>query len=87
MGATLFAVAAVLACAGTGSQIVFDFSQFFGRVLAIDEGPRRVMRFGRRWAPTRARSSPGTRARSRSNTCATRCWASRTIHWADRGAC
>jgi spermidine synthase len=39
-------VSAVLACAGTGSQIVFDRTSSFGRVLVIDEGPRRVMRFG-----------------------------------------
>ena len=35
-----------MACARTGSQIVFDRTSSFGRVLVIDEGPRRVMRFG-----------------------------------------
>ena len=44
--ATLLTVAALLACARTGSHIVFDRSSSFGRVLVIDEGPRRVMRFG-----------------------------------------
>jgi spermidine synthase len=49
VGAVL-AVAAVVSCAKTGSGIVFDRSGRFGRVLVIDEGPRRVMRFGSRSA-------------------------------------
>src|ERR1051325_11571659 len=37
-----------LACASTraGPRVVFDEISRFGRVLVIDEGPRRVMRFG-----------------------------------------
>src|SRR5262245_4486114 len=44
------AVLVALACAcsrnGPPPRIVFDQSSRFGRVLVIDEGPRRVMRFG-----------------------------------------
>ena len=44
------AVIAVLAvgaaCATTRPRIVFDRTSRYGRVLVIDEGPRRVMRFG-----------------------------------------
>src|SRR6188474_1601368 len=45
-GATLLTVGALLTCARTSSQILFDRTSPFGRVLVIDEGPRRVMRFG-----------------------------------------
>jgi spermidine synthase len=36
----------LVACAATGPRVVFDRTGQFGRVLVIDEGPRRVMRFG-----------------------------------------
>lgn len=44
----MVALLAGLACASTpsGPRIVFDQTSRFGRVLVIDEGPRRVMRFG-----------------------------------------
>jgi len=35
-----------LACATAGPRVVFDQRSPFARVLVIDEGPRRVMRFG-----------------------------------------
>jgi len=40
------ALVAVLACAASGPRVVFDQTSPFARVLVIDEGPRRVMRFG-----------------------------------------
>jgi spermidine synthase len=42
------AVLVALACASgrSGPRIIFDQSSQFGRVLVMDEGPRRVMRFG-----------------------------------------
>src|SRR5262245_22884771 len=47
----VFAVLPVLAGIGCatargGPHVVFDQTSRFGRVLVIDEGPRRVMRFG-----------------------------------------
>jgi spermidine synthase len=46
----------VLACAASGQapRIVFDRTSSFGRVLVIDDGPRRVMRFG---SPTASEQS------------------------------
>ena len=35
-----------LCCTTAGPRVVFDQRSPFGRVLVIDEGPRRVMRFG-----------------------------------------
>jgi spermidine synthase len=42
----LAVLGAGLACATGGPRVVFDESSQFGRVLVIDEGSRRVMRFG-----------------------------------------
>jgi spermidine synthase len=39
-------LAGLLACAAAGPRVIFDQTGKFGRVLVIDEGPRRVMRFG-----------------------------------------
>ena len=39
-------MAGLAACAAAGPRVIFDQSGRFGRVLVIDEGPRRVMRFG-----------------------------------------
>jgi spermidine synthase len=36
----------LVGCATIGPRILFDQTGRFGRVLVIDEGPRRVMRFG-----------------------------------------
>jgi len=39
-------LAAGLACATPGPRIIYDRTSSFGRVLVMDEGPRRVMRLG-----------------------------------------
>jgi spermidine synthase len=36
----------LVGCATAGPRIIFDQTGRFGRVLVMDEGPRRVMRFG-----------------------------------------
>src|SRR5215471_5797337 len=42
----VFAVLAGLCCATGKPRVIFDQTSRFGRVLVIDEGRRRVMRFG-----------------------------------------
>ena len=44
--AVIAVLAVDLACATSRPRIVFDRTSGYGRVLVIDEGPRRVMRFG-----------------------------------------
>src|SRR6185295_18997660 len=45
--AVLIALAGLACASGRGgTRVVFDQTSPFGRVLVIDEGPRRVMRFG-----------------------------------------
>jgi spermidine synthase len=55
----VFAACATAARAPIAPRIVFDRTSRFGRVLVIDEGPRRVMRFGSPSASDQSAIEPG----------------------------
>ena len=80
LGAVSMLSAAGCATATRGDTgVVFDRTSPYGRVLVIDEGaaPRDAVRLARGLRAERDRC-PAIRAPYRSNTCATRCWASPT---------
>ena len=49
----------LVGCATAGPRIIFDQTGRFGRVLVIDEGPRRVMRVGSPAASEQSAIEPG----------------------------